>query len=344
MSSMILHTLSRDDLINFALELQQKLVMYSKDMEDQLIYVAELEEGVRTLAEKVDAQSVIIKSQTEQISRLIAEKEGLIADWKEKCDMMRKVHDQNSKEFLQRIAVLEEENAVYDQLIGEMEDVINSQESKILDLLVGRESIRNEENIESHGDANRTQYENNVMDLSLLSNNSDDKHESDIDEEEISPADLKISRDLSVRMGQIRRRESRLTDSKSDLTASPEILNSSFSINKMFKPVNVVEKKEPESLILASMRRDIVNDRNYNDHIPAPPMPPPSPLSKIGRNSFSRLKESPPLPQAPDNNTSWKDGKKQHDNLFQPVVSTNFNKEKSNTSRQQYFQWYEGDD
>lgn len=342
---MILYTLSRDDLINFALELQQKLIMYSKDMEDQLIYVAELEEGVRTLAEKVDAQSVIIKSQTEQITHLIAEKEGLIADWKEKCDMMAKVHDQDSKEFLQRIAVLEEENATYDQLIGEMEDVINSQESKILDLLVGRESIRNEEKIKSDDDADRTQYENNnAMDLSLLSNNSDDRHESDIDEEEISPADLKISRDLSVRMGQIRRRESRLIDSQSDLTASPENFNNSFSANKMFKPVNVVEKREPESLILASMRRDIINDRNYNDHIPAPPMPPPSPLSKIGRNSFSRLKESPPLPQPPDNNTSWKDGKKQHDNLFQPVVSTNSNKEKSNSSRQQYFQWYEGDD
>lgn len=90
-----------------------------------------------------------------------------------------------------RLTALQEENTSYDQLIEEMEILLNSQQSKILDLQARdgaqlEQSILDIEPVDCSG----------MVNLSLLSSDTVDElqsEEEEEDDEEVSPVQLKIN-------------------------------------------------------------------------------------------------------------------------------------------------------
>lgn len=360
----LLASLSHVELVELVIDLQGKLLVNQNILNEQLSYVTELEEGVRNLAEQLEKQTSTLLFQSKELSRLQLENDQVESKWTQQLRSIEIAHQLEIEKFNNRLTALEKENASYDQLIEEMEDVLNSQQSKILDLQarVGtklEESLIDIDPLDCSG----------MVDLSFLSNDTVDdlQSEEEEDDEELSPVDLKINRDLSARkMSQLRRSESQVDENSMEksaiaITCPGSKIPSNVEKGIIFRSVNTINADEPVSLSAASSGKKPIPVREntfYNDNIPIPPLPPPSPLSKLDRSSISKARESrlqamtAPIPQLSIasipptvSSASWKDAKK-HDSLFQQVSLINNEEDnKEAMPTKQYYHWYiEGED
>lgn len=307
--------LSKEDLCRLVNDLQLRLNKCEKDLEEQLNYVSELEEGVRTLAERLEVSNATLLSQTAELQRAREEKIHHEQYWKSKLDLLQSSHDKKINDLLEKIKVLQEENVTCNQLMNEMEDIINIQQSRVIDLetqmMAAAPSQSNdvEETVEETVEC----AEENVADLSLLSGDSDE-------DEEISPVDLKISRNLSMR-------KSNILKKAHDRDENDESIK--------FRQAKGVDGESPATEKKLGSHRD---------SFPAPPLPPPSPLGKFDRSllrsrellSASVPVEADRLPPAPATKVAWKDEKK-HTSLFQPVTALS---EDERVVVKHQFQWY----
>lgn len=303
--------LSKEDLFLLVNDLQLRLNKCEKDLEEQLNYVSELEEGVRTLAERLEVSNATLSSQTAELQRSREEKIHHEQSWKAKLDLLQSSHDKKVNDLLQKIKVLQEENVTYNQLMNEMEDIINTQQSRMIDLETQIMSAAppQSEDVEETVEC----AEENAADLSLLSGDSDE-------DEEISPVDLKISRNLSMR-------KSNILKKAHDRDENDESIR--------FRQAKGVDGESPTT------------EKKFGGHrdsFPVPPLPPPSPLGKFDRSllrsrellSASVPAEAGHLPPAPATKVAWKDEKK-HASLFQPVTAVS---EDERVGTKHQFQWY----
>lgn len=309
--------LSKEDLLLLVNDLQLRLNKCEKDLEEQLNYVSELEEGVRTLAERLEVSNATLLSQTVELQRAREEKIYHEESWKAKLDLMQSSHERKVNDLLEKIKVLQEENVTCNQLMNEMEDIINTQQSRMIDLeaqMMSAVPPQSKEEVEGAVVEETVEYaEENAADLSLLSGDSDE-------DEEISPVDLKISRNLSMR-------KSNILKKAQDRDENDESVR--------FRQAKGVDTESPPT------------EKKYGSHrdsFPAPPLPPPSPLAKFDRSllrsreplSTSLPVETEQLPPAPAAKVAWKDEKK-HAALFQPVTAFT---EDARVGVKHQFQWF----
>lgn len=81
--STLLTSLSHVELVELVIELQQKFLVTQNSLNEQLSYVAELEEGVRNLAERLEEQAFRVLLQSKELSHLQLEYETAKLKWTE---------------------------------------------------------------------------------------------------------------------------------------------------------------------------------------------------------------------------------------------------------------------
>jgi hypothetical protein len=81
--STLLTSLSHVELVELVIELQQKFPVTQNSLNEQLRYVAELEEGVRNLAEQLEERALRVLLQSKELSHLQLEYETSKLKWTE---------------------------------------------------------------------------------------------------------------------------------------------------------------------------------------------------------------------------------------------------------------------
>lgn len=300
--------MENENILKVLEETRSKLLARERELDEQLIYVTELEEAVRMLAEKVEAQSSQISEQ-EVLNRNLSKASSIAKlDWERKLKYTESAYKEKVETLSSELVKITKENDELLEHIDSLEDRINDQQSALLDMEAYIASFQINPSLEEldrpverelhceHGEE---------LDTSLLSNGSDD--------EDLSPIDVKISRDLSGKSSAHRR---------ASFASLTQGVDASFM---HLRPASLNGHMHEHTSSLSQM-----------DEMTYPPKPPPVNASQIqnidSKESYPEMSKeaSKFIPQPL--NSAWQNRKK-HVDLFSPVANDKY-------QRTSTYQWY----
>lgn len=290
-------------------ETRSKLLLKERELDEQLKYVIELEEAVQTLAEKVEMQSSQITERDTLILKLSNANRSAELEWREKMKSAESSFSVKLGALISKLETMTKENDELIDHIDALEDKINDQQTVILDLEAHLTSIQISSASKNFDDPHEGEVhfeQTEELDTSVLSLGSDEEH---------SPSDIKISRDLSSKNSAHRR---------SSFASLTQGVDASFM---HLRPASVMS------------RTDELPTSSLQDDKSLPPMPPTVYSSRtqsidvkernlVSYEDVSKIKEPSPPPKS-----EWQHRKK-HEDLFRPVTN-----DKSDQLSSTY-QWY----